>query len=97
LHKHNVTDLQAMITQLNLSSAGNKHEIVDRPFQFWLNLQNPGVGHVPLGDLTVGPTSSVRCQLPEHTQIANVVQKKFRKAVAEPKVFWAPTIDPDEL
>jgi hypothetical protein len=97
LRKHNVTGLQATLTQLNLSSTGNKHELVDRLFQFWLDLQNPDTGHVPLSDLTVGPTSSARFRMPEHTQIANVVQKGFRKTLAEPRVFWAPTVDPDEL
>jgi Rad3-related DNA helicase len=35
--------------------------------------------------------------LPEHTQIANVVQKRFRKTVAEPRIFWVPAADAHDL
>jgi hypothetical protein len=35
--------------------------------------------------------------LPDHAQINNVVQKRFRKTVAEPRIYWAPAIDADDL
>jgi hypothetical protein len=60
LRKYNVTELQGILTELNLPAVGKKHELVDRFYQFWLGLQKPGTAGGPPPQVTVGPTSTVK-------------------------------------
>ena len=41
LRKYNVSELQGILTQLNLGATGKKHELVERLFQFWQSIQTP--------------------------------------------------------
>ena len=54
IRKYNVSELQAILTQFNLPSAGKKHELVERVFQFWLELQSPSKENA------FNPTNSLR-------------------------------------
>ena len=54
IRKYNVSELQAILTELNLPSTGKKHELVERVFQFWLELQSPSKENA------VNPTNSLR-------------------------------------
>lgn len=53
LRKYNVSELQAVLTQMNLPSTGKKHELVDRVYQFWRGLE------APEQDKPVVPTSAI--------------------------------------
>jgi hypothetical protein len=64
LRKHNVTELQSILAQLNLPSSGKKHELVDRFYQFWLQLQKPGSSGNAPPQVSVIPTSCVQFSLP---------------------------------
>ena len=65
LRKYNVSELQAALEQLNLESTGKKHELVERLFQFWLEIQSPTSGASPKSGPRVSPTTVVKFKLTE--------------------------------
>lgn len=41
LRKYNVSELQSVLASVGLPSAGKKHELVDRVYQFWRSIETP--------------------------------------------------------
>jgi hypothetical protein len=63
LQNFHVSELQKILNQLNLSSIGKKHELVERLYRFWRDL------HSSSGDgaeLRVPATSTLRCTFSDY-------------------------------
>jgi hypothetical protein len=65
LRKYNVSELQGILSQLNLDSNGKKHELVDRLYQFWLSIQSPASAAAPAAEPKLQLTCCVKCQFTE--------------------------------
>ncbi|OHT11068.1 SAP domain containing protein [Tritrichomonas foetus] len=90
LRKYNVSELQGILTQLNLASNGKKHELVERLFQFWQSIQTPAPGN-PKPAEHVTPTSSVKFAPPP---IANITEFRAKIEIFGPIVMML--FDPSE-
>ena len=85
LRKYNVSELQSILGRLNLATPGKKHELVERVYNFWLELQ------LPSEKTLSSPTTSVRFTLPTISD--------FQQFILQLQSFGsinALLVDPDE-
>ena len=66
LRKYNVSELQSVLTQMGLPSAGKKHELVDRVYQFWKSLETPET------EKPVVPTSAISFRVKPQPNILEI-------------------------
>lgn len=93
LRKFNVSELQGILNQLNLVSTGKKHELVERLFQFWKQI-NQGSTDEPQNE-TQGdqqnPTAAIRFSF---TQFPDIIP--FRAKLESYGPLIAMLLDPEE-
>lgn len=85
IRKYNVSELQAALVQLDLPSTGKKHELVERVYQYWVELQSPSKDNI------VNPTTSVR-----FTMINVPEMLELRSKLSSFGIFSCILFDPEE-